>query len=205
MIDWIVRVMETAGYAGIAFLMALENLFPPIPSEAIMSAGGFAAARGELSLLGVIAAGSAGTLIGTVPYYIVGRWVGTKRVRDVFERYGRHFGLKAKDVDRADAWFDRYNWQAVLLGRCVPGIRTFISIPAGTFEMAVTPFLVFTTIGTVIWNTLLAVTGYLLGDNWHRVEAFIDPISTMVMVAVPLIAMIWIFRRWQGRRSEGRT
>lgn len=205
MIDWIVSVMETAGYPGIAFLMALENLFPPIPSEAIMSAGGFAAARGDLSLFGVVLAGTVGTLIGTIPYYIVGRWIGTARIRDAFDRHGRRFGLKAKDVDKADAWFDRYNWQAVLFGRCVPGIRTFISIPAGTFEMPAASFLICTTIGTVIWNIILSVAGYTLGENWQRVEGLIDPISKVVMIAVPLIAIIWFVRRWQSRRSEGRT
>lgn len=198
MIDWIVRTMDTLGYAGIVFLMALENVFPPIPSEAIMPAAGFAATRGEMSFVGVLLAGTLGSVLGALPWYFAGRWVGTAGVRRFVERYGRYLFLTTRDVDRADAWFDRNNVFAVTAGRCVPGVRTLISLPAGVSEMPIAPFLLYTVLGSALWNVVLTTAGYTLGENWRSVEHVVGPLGLAVVLGLTLAAAFWLVRRARG-------
>ena len=184
MIDWITGLMNSLGYAGIAFLMFLENIFPPIPSEVVMPLAGFTAAEGPLSLVGVIVAGVVGSVAGALPWYYAGKKYGAKRMRHFAERYGRWITVSPEDIDHATAWFERHGGVAVLIGRLVPGVRTLISVPAGISGMPMIPFLLYSTIGTVAWTGALAACGYILRGQWQAVEAYISPISTAVIAGL---------------------
>jgi membrane protein YqaA with SNARE-associated domain len=140
LIDWIVTAIERTGYLGVFLLMLIDNVFPPIPSEVIMPLAGFAAARGQLSLIGVFLAGTAGSLSGALVWYGVGRWLGRERLRRFATRHGRWLTLSPAEVDRASAWFARRGGLSVLIGRVIPGVRSLISVPAGVAGMPLTPF-----------------------------------------------------------------
>jgi membrane protein DedA with SNARE-associated domain len=190
--DWIINLIERMGYLGIALLMFLENhLFPPIPSELIMPLSGFTASRGNLNIVGVIVAGSLGSVGGALFWYYVGRWVGDDRLKRWADRHGRWITMTARDVATADRWFDRHCHWAVLIGRLIPTVRTLISIPAGIFEMGVRRFLIFSTIGTLIWSAALAGAGYALGGEYETVSRYLGPVSTGVVV---LIVAVYLYR-----------
>jgi membrane protein DedA with SNARE-associated domain len=202
MIDWITDLMNTLGYAGIALLMFLENIFPPIPSEIVMPLAGFTSAQGGMSLVGVILAGSLGSLAGAVPWYYAGRIYGAERMRDFAKRYGRWITVSPEDIDHATDWFNRHGRSAVLIGRLVPGVRTLISVPAGISGMGLFQFLLYSTIGTVAWTSLLAICGYILRDRWSAVESYISPISTVLIVVLVLWFASRYVRQWRGRRRQ---
>jgi membrane protein DedA with SNARE-associated domain len=189
--DWITNLIEQMGYLGIALLMFLENLFPPIPSELIMPLSGFTASRGQLNIFGVVLAGTAGSVAGALFWYSVGRWFGEERLKRFASRHGRWITLRPKDVDRIDRWFARHCHWAVLIGRVVPAIRTFISIPAGIFEMGVRRFLLFSTIGTFVWSGALAAAGYSLGGSYEVVNKYLGPFSTLI---IALVVIGYIYR-----------
>ena len=191
MTDWIERIVETMGIFGIALLMFLENVFPPIPSELIMPLAGVVAARGETNIVLVILAGSIGSLAGATFWYGVGRLFDHEFVKRLADRYGRWLTVTREDLDKADDWFDRYGHWAVLFGRLIPTIRTLISVPAGFSEMPITRFLVYSSIGTAIWTSLLALAGYWLGGNYELVETWIDPFSIAVVI---LVVVIYLWR-----------
>lgn len=184
MFDWIEGFVAQAGYLGLALLMFAENVFPPIPSELIMPMAGHAAARGEMSLGLVVLAGSAGSLLGALLWYVIGRWLGARRLRRLAGRHGRWLTLAPEEVDRACGWFNRHGGKAVLLGRMVPAVRTLISVPAGIAGMALAGFLAFSAVGTAIWSAVLAVAGYLLEGQSAEVSAWLDPISTAVVIGL---------------------
>lgn len=184
--------MAEGGYVAIGFLMFLENVFPPIPSEVIMPLAGMAAAKGDLSLWGVIVAGSVGSLAGAYLWYLVGRWIGTEGLRRWSRRHGRWLTLTPKDVDKADRWFERYGPFAVLFGRLIPTVRTLISVPAGMSEMPKRRFLLFSGIGTVAWTALLATLGSWLATKPGSIQAWIDPVSFTVL-GIALVIYVWRF------------
>ncbi len=182
MFDWIVDIVTGAGLAGVAFLMFVENVFPPIPSELIMPLAGFSAARGDMSLIGVVLAGSAGALAGAVLWYWIGLSVGLDRVNRFVERYGRWLTLTTDDVASAVAWFERHGGIAVFIGRLIPTIRTLISVPAGVSRMALLSFVTWSTLGTLIWTLFLTMAGYVLEAQYERVGEWMNPISIAVIV-----------------------
>ena len=196
MFDQVVKLLGQAGYLGIAALMFLENLFPPIPSELIMPLAGFEAAHGSKSLPLVIAAGYLGSMLGALFWYCVGKWIGAERLKGWAARHGRWLTLKPKEVDRVVAWFDRHCSTAVFVGRLVPAIRTLISVPAGIFGMSMPRFFLFSSLGTLLWTGLLASLGYALEGEYEKVSAYLNPISNLV---VGLIVIVYIYRvvRWR--------
>lgn len=202
MASWIERVIETAGVVGIALLMFLENVFPPIPSELIMPLAGFAAARGEAHIALVILAGMAGSLAGATFWYGIGRLFGAEAAKQFADRHGRWLTLTRGELERADRWFDAHGHWAVLFGRLVPTVRTLISIPAGFTEMPLARFLAYSSLGTAGWATLLALAGFWLGSEYQRVKAWIDPISLGVLGLIAAI-YLWRFVRF-GRNRGGR-
>lgn len=204
MFDWMIGLIERSGYLGIALLMFLENVFPPIPSELIMPSAGYQAGRGELSLVGVILAGTAGSLLGASFWYVAGRLAGEDRLKRWASRHGRWLTLTPQDIDKADDWFDRYNVWAVSLGRLLPTIRTLISIPAGLFEMRTGPFLLFSAIGTTIWSAALAVAGHSLGDNYHAVSEYLNPVANVIVGAVVLAYLYRVVTWRKGRETADR-
>ncbi|MEZ0266113.1 MAG: DedA family protein, partial [Phycisphaerae bacterium] len=160
--EWATSLIDSMGYVGIVFLMFLENVFPPIPSEVIMPAAGFTAARGQLNLYGVIAAGALGSVLGAIPLYYLGYFIGESRLKRWAARHGHWLAVSEEDVGKADAWFNKHCGKAVLIGRLVPGIRSLISIPAGVNRMSLPTFLLYTAIGSTVWSAVLAVLGKLL-------------------------------------------
>lgn len=186
MIAFIAGLIERTGYAGIALLMLLENLFPPLPSELIMPLAGFVAADGRLGLAGVIAAGTAGSVAGALPWYYVGHRVGLERLRQWAARHGRWLTLGPAQLDHVHDWFERHCGKAVLVGRLVPAVRTLISVPAGLFGMSLRRFLVYTTLGSLAWTSALAFAGHALRDEYEAVAHWLDPVTNVVVGAIVL-------------------
>jgi membrane protein DedA with SNARE-associated domain len=198
--SFIERIVESTGVFGIALLMLLENVFPPIPSELIMPLAGYTAAQGHANIVLVIVAGTIGSLAGAFVWYWIGLSIGEERLKRLADRYGRWLTLSRTDIDKADDWFDRHGHKAVLIGRLVPTVRTLISIPAGLSEMSSATFLIYSAIGTAAWTTLLAVLGYGLGSRYEQVSAWIDPISIGVLL---LIVAIYLYRVATFRTPDG--
>src|SRR4051794_9580158 len=145
-------IIERLGYIGIAGLIALENVFPPIPSEIILPLAGFMAGRGDFLLPAVVVAATIGSVVGALVLYAVGAWLGDKRLHHLVNRYGQFLGVRERDLDRANNWFDRYGATAVFFGRLVPVIRSIVSVPAGIRRMSLGQFLLYTAVGSTIWN-----------------------------------------------------
>ena len=203
MADWIQNLMDSMGYFGILFLMIVENVFPPIPSELIMPSAGFAAARGDMNLVVVVLMGTLGSVLGTLPLYYLGRAFGEKRLMEWADRHGKWLTLSGKDIKQADDWFDRHGTKAVLFGRMVPGIRSLLSLPAGMSEMPMVKFLIYSAIGSALWSGALATAGYLLGENYDQVEQYIGPASKIILGLVVVAAVVWFIRR--RREATQRT
>ena len=182
-----VEANQWFGYLAIMLAMFLENLFPPIPSELIIPLGGFYVAQGQLDFLPVVLAGSIGTVIGALPWYGIGRLVNEERLEKWLENNGRWIGINPQDLARSRKWFNRYGVSLVFWGRLVPGIRTLISVPAGVELMPITPFLIWTTAGSLIWTLFLTITGFYLGDNYASIEAWISPFSSIFKTIIVLI------------------
>ena len=193
--EWVLAIMAKFGYLGIIFAMFAEIVFPPIPSEVIMPAAGFAVARGDLNLLLVIVAGTLGSVLGALPLYYFGSLFNKERLIDFTEKYGKYVFVKPDDVISADDWFNKHGKKAVFFGRMVPGIRSLISIPAGMNKMPLLPFIILTTAGAAIWTTLLTLAGYHFGQNYEVIEKFLAPYSKIFLGAAIVIVIIWLLRR----------
>jgi membrane protein DedA with SNARE-associated domain len=205
MVEWIIGVVRLLGYPGIAFLMFVENVFPPLPSEGIMPFAGFLASRGELSLFWVIAAGTAGSVLGTLPLYFLSRAVGIARIRDWTERYGRWLTLSGEDVDRAAERFDRWGPIVVLFGRALPGMRAFVSIPAGARAMHLGRFLLYNAIGSAIWTGFLTYLGVLLGQNYEEVRHLLAPVTWSLLGLLTGAFLLRVVRCRLTVRERGRA
>ena len=190
MLDVITTVVERLGAFGVALLMFAENVFPPIPSELVMPLAGYAAARGDATLAGVIAGGVVGSLAGAWVWYEAGRRLGASRLRRLAARHGRWLTVSPADVDRANAWFARHGAAAVLLGRLVPAVRTLVSVPAGIARMGRGRFLLFSLAGTAVWTSALALAGAALGSGFGAVERWLGPVSNIVVAAL-VLAYVW--------------
>ena len=202
MAEWIINTMNALGYWGIGLLMFLENLFPPIPSELIMPLAGFTVAKGQMNFQYAVLAGVVGTILGALPWYYAGKLVGEERLGVIADRYGKWFGISKIDIDKANRWFYRHGNKAVLLGRLVPGIRTLISLPAGISQMRLAPFLVYSTIGTTVWITLLTYAGYLLGDHYDQVDEYLAPVSKIVLGGLIVALVVWVVQRKKTQRMK---
>lgn len=200
--NWIISLMEQYGLWGIFFLIALENIFPPIPSEVILTFGGVMTGQTNLTVTSVILVSTAGSVVGAVVLYGLGLILDVKTMEKIVGRYGKFLRLKNEDIHRADAWFDKYGVWTVFLCRMVPLIRSLISIPAGMSNMNFLLFLLFTTAGTLIWNTVLVNLGAAFSDSWHTIVEYMDVYSNVVyaILAVILIAaIIWFIRKFRSR------
>ncbi len=195
--DWVQDVIEQIGYVGVALLVALENLFPPIPSEIVLPFAGFVARDGRATLPGMIAAATIGSLIGAWVLYGVAAWIGPDRMERFLLRYGKWLRLTPADIAKAERWFDRRAVVAVLIGRCVPLIRSLISIPAGFRRMNLTTFTIYTLIGSLIWNTALISAGYGLKSRWDEVEPVLDVVQYVVLATI-FVGVVWFI--WSRRR-----
>ncbi|MBL6456482.1 DedA family protein [Belnapia sp. T6] len=196
MIAWASELVVSAGLIGVFLLMVAENLFPPIPSEAIMPLAGFAAARGQLPIGGVIAAGISGSLFGNAFWYEVARAFGAARMHRLAAGFGRHVGLTSDRLLRAEAALRRNGPAAVCLARMMPGLRTMISVPAGLVALPRRVFYSFTALGTGVWTGGLAWAGYALEDRFHLVEDWAGPVGIGMML---MVALVIGWRVWRAR------
>ena len=181
---WVSDVISAIGYVGVALLVALESVFPPIPSEVVLPFAGFYAGRGDASVPGMMLAATVGSVVGAWILYGLAAWIGPDRLRAFVVRRGRWFGVKEPDLDRAEAWFDRRADAAVLFGRCVPLVRSIVSIPAGFRRMPFLRFTLYTALGSLVWNVALVGAGAVLGSRWEQVGSVMAVFQWVVIVAV---------------------
>lgn len=188
--DWVTDVIDTMGYLGVALLVILENVFPPIPSEIVLPFAGFVARDGRATFVGMLLAATIGSIVGAWLLYGIAAAIGPDRVDHFVLRYGKWVRITPKDLAKTDAFFDKYAAPAVLIGRCVPLIRSLVSIPAGFRRMSFAAFTLYTAIGSLIWNGALIGAGYLLRERWHDVEPILGWFQ-YVVIAVILGAVAW--------------
>lgn len=198
MLAWVETVMNSLGYAGVVFLMFIENVFPPIPSEVVMPLAGYTAARGELNFIGVVLAGMAGSVLGALPLYYLGYYLGEDRLATWADKHGKWLTLSGDDVRKSGKWFAKYQGAAVFFARLVPGVRSLISVPAGVAKMNLAVFLAYTAVGTGIWALLLAFLGRVLGQNYEQVSVYLGPISKIVLAGLLAWAVGWVLKRKFG-------
>jgi membrane protein DedA with SNARE-associated domain len=201
--SWATDVIEKLGYWGLAFLVALENVFPPIPSEVILPMAGFLTGAGRMNYFIALFAATAGSVAGALILYGVGYWFGEMRVRLLVVRWGKWLGFKESDIDKADDWFDRHGGLAVMLCRVVPIVRSLISIPAGLRKMPMATFILYTALGSMVWNAVLIGAGWLLGDNWEEVEQYVGVLQYLVILAVLVAGIWWVWNRIVKPRTGG--
>ena len=202
---WVLSIMAKFGYFGIVFAMFAENVFPPIPSEIIMPAAGFAASKGELNLVLVILAGTLGAVLGALPLYYLGRVFDKERLLTFTEKYGKYVFVNSCDVTAANDWFEKHGKLAVFFGRMVPGVRSLISIPAGMNNMPLPPFLVLTALGSSVWATVLTLAGYYLGQNYEVIQSILAPYSKGIGIAVVIIIIGWFIKNRLSNRKNNKN
>ena len=181
---WVQDVIEQLGYLGVALLVVLENVFPPIPSEIVLPFAGFVAQRGSDSVVLMILAATVGSVIGALIMYWIAAIIGDERLHAFTRRFGKWVQIREADLTRAEEWFDRHAMSAVLVGRCVPLIRSVVSIPAGFRRMKLIPYIAYTFLGSLAWNIALVGAGAVLGENWERVEPVIATFQWIVIVVI---------------------
>ncbi|MCP2033802.1 membrane protein DedA with SNARE-associated domain [Planomicrobium sp. HSC-17F08] len=193
--QWITSIMSDYGYLGIFLLIMLENVFPPIPSEVILTVGGFMTTTTDMTILGVILASTAGSVSGALILYGIGLLLDVERLEKIVEKYGHILRVKKADIHRADAWFDRYGIWTIFFGRLIPLVRSLISIPAGMANTKFLLFLTFTTLGTLLWNTILVFVGEAVGENRDEIMAQLDVYSNVVYALIVLggLAAVWYY------------
>ena len=190
--EWALGLIEWLGLPGVAIAIALENLFPPLPSELILPVAGFAASKGTLSLIPVILWATLASVVGALALYLIGAWLGRERLKKILVKVPL---VSIEDVNKTEQWFDRYGKFTVFFGRMVPVFRSLISIPAGVTRMKLWIFIVLTTAGSLIWNTIFVLAGYFLGENWALAEQYAGVIQDAVIVIVILAVVIFVARR----------
>jgi len=213
--NWVQDVINQFGYLGVALLVVIENVFPPIPSEIVLPFAGFVAQQGasavnatagaaqsDTTVVGMMIAATVGSVVGALILYFVSAAIGPERLRGFVERFGKWFGVKSLDLVRAEEWFDRRSSAAVLVGRCVPLIRSIVSIPAGFRRMKLTSFVVLTAIGSAVWNIALIGAGAVLGDQWERVGEYVGVFQWLVIAAVLLLLVRFVVSRLKNRRRK---
>ncbi|HAG62608.1 DedA family protein [Kocuria sp. BT304] len=198
---WVVDVMEAIGAPGAGLLVALENLFPPLPSEVILPLAGFTASQGGFTLWGAIFWTTLGSVVGAVALYWIGAALGPRRLRVVVDRMPL---VDLVDLERTEAWFERHGRKAVFFGRMIPIFRSLISVPAGIERMRFGLFVLLSGAGSLVWNTIFVLAGYVLGENWHIAEQYAGVFSRIVVVTVVVLALTWVLRRIRrNRRARG--
>ena len=207
--NWVQDVINQFGYFGVALLVVIENIFPPIPSEIVLPFAGFVAQQGsagvaqsDTSVIGMMIAATIGSVFGALILYVISSAIGPERLRAFVQRFGRWFGVKQTDLLRAEAWFDRRSFVAVLVGRCVPLIRSIVSIPAGFRRMKLTSFILLTAVGSAVWNIALIGAGAILGDQWERVGEYVGVFQWLVIAAILLLLVWFVYSKLQNRRRQ---
>ena len=199
MADWVVRLIEQTGYLGVAFLMFVETIFPPIPSEVIMPVAGVAAGQGRMNFYAVVASGTAGAMLGNITWYLAARALGIERLHPFIDKYGHWLTVNWAEVERAERWFRVNGPFFVFLGRMLPTVRSLVSVPAGLLKMRFKTFVIASTVGTAGWTALLAGAGYKLGENYGDIDQIIGPASNAILA---ILALTYLWRVWRQRRRR---
>ena len=195
--DYIERAVETnstVAYLTICLAMFLENIIPPIPSEIIMPLGGFFVFQEKLNFFILVFWGLFGTILGSLPWYYLGKLVNEKKLSRFLDKRGKYVGITSDDLDKSKRWFDKYGVSLVFWGRLVPGIRTLISVPAGMELMPLRKFLIWTTFGSLIWVAILTYAGFILGDNWQMIDNYLDQIKYVVKPILIIVSLYLSFK-----------
>ena len=195
--DYIQRAVETNStfaYLTICLAMFLENIIPPIPSEIIMPLGGFFVYQEKLNFFILVFWGLFGTILGSLPWYYLGRLVNEKKLSRFLDKRGKYVGITSDDLAKSKRWFDKYGVSLVFWGRLVPGIRTLISVPAGMELMPLRKFFIWTTLGSLIWVAILTYAGFILGENWQMIESYLDQIKYILKPILILILVYFLIK-----------
>jgi len=204
----IIDIINKFGYLGVLLLIAIENIFPPIPSEIILTFGGFMTKmpNSSLTIIGVIIAATLGSLLGAAVLYYIGKILNKERLKKIVSgKIGKLLFLKPKDIEKADKWFDKKGNKTVFFCRFVPVIRSLISIPAGMSEMKMGKFLIYTIAGSLIWNTVLVVLGSIVGENWESVAAVFDTYSKIKVIVLGILFIILVTIFYYKKRKNSET
>ena len=203
---WIIEIMNQFGYLGIFLLIAIENIFPPIPSEVILLFGGFMSTYTNMHIVGIIIASTLGSLVGAYALYFIGKIFNKERLKKIVRgKIGKVLRLKEKDIDMADEWFDKKGNKTVFFCRFIPIVRSLISIPAGMSEMSLGKFTLYTVVGSLIWNTVLSIAGQTVGANWESILAIFEQyshIAAIVLVILGVGAIVWFYSKKRTKKSK---
>lgn len=201
----IINLMDNFGYIGVFLLIAIENIFPPIPSEVILTFGGYMTTFSKMHVIGVIISATLGSIAGALALYYIGKILNKARLTKLVNgKIGKILCLKEEDIEKADKWFDDKGYKSVFFCRFVPIVRSLISIPAGMNEMNMPKFLIYTTIGSIIWNTVLVVLGSIVGENWESIANIFDTysnIALILLIIIFIVVVIW-YINFRKKRKE---
>ena len=192
-------MVTQGGYGGVFVAMLIENFLQFIASEAIMPLAGYLVSQGKLALMPTILAGTAGTILGTFPWYLIGLYMNEEKLETAISRHGAWFGVTSAKLKKSRLWFNRYGHLMVFWGRLVPVLRTLVSIPAGMELMPMRSFLLWTSLGSLIWNAFLTFTGYLLGEHWQELHTWLKPFTALAVAGLIGFLLYWLFT---SRRAQ---
>lgn len=202
MTTWIFSLIDQFGYWAVALMIAIENVFPPIPSEVILSFSGFMTHKTQMNIFGLIIASTIGAVVGALILYWVGTLLNEQRLERLLDHHlFKKLGFKKDDVKRSIAWFDRHGIKAIFFGRCIPVIRSLISIPAGIAQVNMPKFLILTTLGSLIWNTILIGLGSYMGSKWHVIVTIFEEYSLIVIILLA-ISIVYFAYMWRKKRIK---
>lgn len=202
MTTWIFSLIDHFGYLAVMLLIAIENIFPPIPSEVILSFGGFMTTHTKMNIFGLIIASTIGALIGALVLYWIGTFLNEQRLENLFNHsFFKKLGFKKDDVKKSIAWFDKHGVKAIFFGRCIPVVRSLISIPAGIAKVALPKFVILTALGSLLWNTVLISLGAYMGSKWETIVLIFEEYSLVVVILL-IIACIYFGVRWYKKRIK---
>ena len=200
---FILSMMNQFGYIGVFLLIAIENIFPPIPSEVILLFGGFMTTYSELNVVLMIVFATLGSLLGAIVLYYIGKILNKERLKKIVSgKIGKILRLKNSDIDKADEWFDTKGNKTVFFCRFIPIVRSLISIPAGMSEMPMGKFLLYTTVGSLIWNTVLIVIGLIVGENWQSILNIFDTYSNIVLILLIIIFVVGVYLFYHAKNKK---
>ncbi|MDK2982023.1 MAG: hypothetical protein PWQ55_2370 [Chloroflexota bacterium] len=198
---WVEGIISTGGYPGLYFVMFLENVFPPIPSEVVLPLAGSLSLTGRFTIPLITIVGMLGSLTGAFLFYGLGKWLGEERLRKFIGKYGKYALLSVEDFDKSKEWFDKYDEWVIFFSRMVPIVRSLISIPAGVADMNLTKFSIYTVLGTALWSFVLSFAGRLLGEQWPVITDFINTYQNVVLVVAVLAVAIFVIYRLIAKKK----
>ena len=200
MIDWATEIIDKIGLLGVAFLVALESVVPPIPSELVLLLSGFNVDQGNFTLVGALVAATVGSVVGALILYALGAFVSEERLMWLLHKVGRFVGFTKKDIDRGFVWFERHGAPVVFFGRLIPLVRSVVSVPAGAARMPIGQFVLWTTLGSALWNIVWLVIGQILGDQWEKADVWAGTFQLVVLVLLAVVGLALIVRNLRRRK-----